>query len=386
MPTLTPDQRRLVDRAGDLKQRLVDFATSPPLERQLRAITREVTAAAPDDRDPFTLGVQAVERLLFEFAYDDGSTVLERFAARHSLDPEDRALVERFADGVYGLFEVVEPGTETIRVRSSFDDLEYDVTATLPGVLETIDAGSFVRGRILPVADVWILSGTHEILPPSSRPDVADVVMNTLLTHPHLTHGNPELKEAAVRQTEEQHERFVGLYGDEVVVRASADEVGEAYARMLERPDHEPEVRARQRRMALDMIADAPFDADRTVALFSHPAAGVSFCVGYGEVAAALVDSRLAEDPDRVQLVGDYLDDESIPPWVIERLVRDAGPAADHALQVVLGRPDFTWAAHGAALLEERKPSYVSQPILPPIAVMPSLVREVHGSAAGRGA
>jgi hypothetical protein len=115
MVSLTPEQQALVDRIGDLKERLVDFATSPPFERQLRAISRGLAAEASPSDDPYVMLVAAVEQLLFDFEYDNGTTVLDRFVRQPRLDEQDRALVEGFEDGFISLFEALDAAPGVVR-------------------------------------------------------------------------------------------------------------------------------------------------------------------------------------------------------------------------------------------------------------------------------
>lgn len=346
-------------------------------------VRRELAAAA-SEREPNEMFVSSVEQLLFEFTYDDGSTVLTRFLGRRHLDAEDQSLVEGFSRGLSGLFEVVEPGIDVFRLRSVLDDLEYVVAATMPGVIGSLKPGSFLRGRILPVADVWILSGLSERFAASARPEIADLAMRVILANPALSLSNPELEESARRHTATLHATFLAQFGSDVAVRPAVV-VGETYATLLEATCPEAEHRPWVRKIALGAVESADFDPSLKVALFSHPEAGVSFYVRYDEVAAAFSMSDCVEDPERVELVVGYLDDATIPPWVIERLVADAGPVADTVLGAVLGRPEFRWATDGAALMDERKPSYAQQSILPTTAMMPSLVREFYGSQITNG-
>lgn len=101
--------RAAVELAGEVKGRLVEFALSPPFERHLRRIAREVAHAHPDSQD---LGVMVVERLLFNFRYDDGTTVVDRFVRRPRIGDAERVMALGFLDGVDGFFEVLAEATE----------------------------------------------------------------------------------------------------------------------------------------------------------------------------------------------------------------------------------------------------------------------------------
>ena len=377
MAALTARERDLRDRGGALKMRLVDFATSPPLQRQLRAAARAQAEADPS-ADPEDLFVDAVEHLLFDFRYADGSGVLDRFLATSSLDDTDRDLAEGFRGGVVGIFEVHETGVALL-LHSVVNDLDHVVAPTIPEAVAGLAPGCFISGRILPVGAFWILSGRHAVFPADHRAAVADAVVGLLVEAPHLSFDNPELLEAARRQTAAQHRTFLEHFGTDLVV-LPADEVGAAYADMLTAHAGGRGDASATRQIALDAVAGAHFDADAHVGLLSHPVAGTSFLVDADQVLAALSQAGASSRSGGVTII-DYLDDETVPPWAFERLVSEVpAGSADRALAAALGRPGFVWALDGGALLVERKPSYVGHPLRPPLAVMPSLVQEVRGS------
>jgi hypothetical protein len=163
------------------------------------------------------------------------------------------------------------------------------------------------------------------------------------------------------------------LFGTDLVVRPSA-EIGEAYALVMEAGHDDPDARAEARASALETVSGAEFDPAAQVALYSHPEAGLGFYVGYDRVVAALAGRAGAGN---LEMLLQYLDDDSVPPWLIERLVADAGPTADDVLSAALDRPGFRWRADGASLLASRKPSYVDTPIRPNLAILPTLALEL---------
>lgn len=141
----------------------------------------------PDSRDP---DVAVVEKLLFDFRYDDGTTVVDRFVRRSGLSEAERAMASGFLDGVGSFFEVLADapaGAIVIKVRCCLSDLEHVVAPTEPAGVPTLPRGSFLAGRMNPVAgtDLWTPSGALEVLPASSRVAVADAVMEMALSAAH---------------------------------------------------------------------------------------------------------------------------------------------------------------------------------------------------------
>lgn len=90
--------------AGEVKAKMVEFATSPPFEKHLRRLVRDTVESSPQLVDP---EIHAVERLLFEFRYDDDTTVIDRFLRRPDLTQTERDMAVGFTRGVEGFFEIV---------------------------------------------------------------------------------------------------------------------------------------------------------------------------------------------------------------------------------------------------------------------------------------
>lgn len=373
MASLTTDQQQLVERAGDLKRALVQFATSPPLQRQLRVITRRHQLESTDLPE-YDVLVNSIEELLFDFTFDDGSTVLDRFGALPARTDKDGALLVGLGQGRTGIYEIRTLEGDVMEVVSALDDLSHVLVATQPGVVGHLEPGDFIHGRILPVADVWVLSGNHEIFPAAARAAVADAVRVTVTLAPALTFTNPDLRRRAEEVAAATHDSFVTLFGTDAVVRSAAD-VADTYAAALGGVPMLAEV---TRQVAADALSGLEVGASQHVGIVSHRQVGITFCLDYGAVADALADPETIARPERAELVLGYLEDETIAPWIVDRLVTRAQPEADAALASLLRRPGFDWDRDGAGLLVEYKPSYEGLGLAPVIATLPSLAAQAR--------
>ncbi len=345
-------QHAAVELAGSVKASLVDFATSPPFERHLRRLARELLKDYPDSRDP---DVAVVEKLLFDFRYDDGTTVVDRFVRRAGLSEAEREMARGFLDGVESFFEVLADtpaGAVAFEVRCCVSDLEHVVVPTEPAGVPRLSRGSFLAGRMNPVAgtDLWTPSGALEVLPASSRKAVADAVMEMALQAPWLTHRNPEKLRKATEQVTAMHERFVARHGSDLVL-VEGNELAELYADAIAPAgDRDAETVRSTRAMARRTIEESELvDADH-VLVNSHPVAGFGFYRDFVGVARAL-ESGADPDPEDMDLLRGYLDDPGVPSWLLRRIVADRLPASEMALANALARPDFSWDQDGERLL-----------------------------------
>lgn len=345
-------QRAAVELAGSVKASLVEFATTPPFERHLRRLARELLENQPGSPDPDTA---VVEKLLFDFRYDDGTTVVDRFVRRSGLSEAERAMARGFLDGVESFFEVLADtpaGATVIKARCCLSDLEHVVAPTEPAGVPKLPRGSFLAGRLNPVAgtDLWTPSGALEVLPASSRDTVADVVMEMALQAPWLTHRNPEKLRTATEQVAAMHERFIGRHGSDLLL-VEGNELAEFYAdAIVPLGGRDAEAVAASRAMARRTIEESELADAGHVLVHSHPVAGFGFYGDFVGVARAL-ESGSDPDPDDLDLLRGYLEDPGVPSWLLRRIVDDRLPASEVALAGALARPGFSWGRDGERLL-----------------------------------
>lgn len=373
---LTPAERSIVDLAAALKGDLVEFALSPPLERPLR---EKLKQTQHPHLDPFSQRVEAVESLLFEHAFDDGSTVLDRFVARQRPDGPRRDLVESWSDDVHGIFEVVERRDEQLVLLNLFDELTYRAVASMgPESVDPLETGWFVITRVLPVGSLWLLSGTQGVFPPDTRPAMAQVVATRALENPALVLRSPDKLAKARATAAALHESFLTCFGRDTVIVPGPD-VPAAYQRFLD---------AHRSRVLGDSASQAPhlsvvddpdflegFIGAGHVAIMSHPESGVSFFVDFPLVETAFRDPTSLKNRVIRHTVDGYVRDESIPAWLFDRLCAEHPDNADVALATVMRRPGFSWAADGAALMREYRGPKIEQ-FAPSVIPVPTIAEE----------
>ena len=364
------DIRDRVDRAGDLKGELVDFATSPGFDRRLRA---EMANAAEFSESSMEAGIRAIETMLFDRDERGGRTLVERYLlANKRLAEDDRALLEGWrGGGVYGMFQILEHKGERMTLLNLIDELEYVVYAT--GGAESINAatrGGFMASRVLPVGDCWVLSGSQHTFGKRDRNSVAQMVAQFVAEDPFAAFRNPTTLQRALELSQQHHEVFLSLFGQDSF-SGNGHDVEAAFDRYL-----------RGCGTTTDFVNDSDFFPDELreaddVALLHHPVKGASFYRDHGRVEGAHRTPPKGRKDPGVELVRAYLDDETIPPFVLERLASKYPDSVDPLYHLVLNQPHFTWAADGDALLRERKAKWYETAEIPDLALIPTIVQEL---------
>ncbi|WP_246561451.1 hypothetical protein [Streptomyces roseirectus] len=360
-PSLSPGRvDELVALSGDLKGELVAFAQGPRYARRLDAVLDEAA-----DRHGFldeTTAVAAIDHFALQHRLSDGSTVVERFAERRrpALSPEERAMVLGWRDVVEGIFEVRRGGA----LHNLLDDLVYEVRSTMgPRALRALRPGMFTVARLVPLhpdTDVRLVSGHLTTYPRGDGPELARAAAQAVAADPRLLCRNPELLRQGWETQAAARADFVELFGTDLLVLPPAEareRLREYHRRRLAK------IPGGAGGVSLDELSALPEglrDAD-TVAVYFDETEGLCYYADFG-----LLDDLFTRPSSAgLAVLRRYLDDESVSPAVVQRLVRRHPDTADTVFRKLLRKPAFTWEADGEALLRRRKKSHYAREPLP---------------------
>lgn len=78
----------------------------------------------------------------------------------------------------------------------------------------------------------------------------------------------------------------------------------------------------------------------------------------------------------------DFLNDETVTPYLIRRLAAQYPDTVDQVFATLLGKPGFSWTRDGEALLARKKPEFFDHEPMPSITVtgtrLTQLLRPEH--------
>lgn len=340
---MTPEEDTALALATAVKQELVEFSLSEKLARHLRKCLRSLDGKfATAER----AGVAAIEKLLFEYEFDDGTTVIDRFVRQSSLNDRERKMAQGFGRGVDSIYEVLSERAQNspeFTVRCCVSDLEHRVAPTLENSMQEFTPGTFLAGRLNPVAgtDLWTPSGDSALLPAAARPQLAEAAFELALEQPWRTYRNPDRHRKALEHTERLHQRFIDLYGSDMV-STTGQNLADLYAETSVIDGvADDETLAAARDLSRRTVTESHLVDEPQVTLLSHPVARFGFYVRLDDMERALQDGSSATTHDLDILTG-YLQDPEIPQWLLRRLMTKNLPTSQEALQLVLGRPNFS--------------------------------------------
>ncbi|MGD3105743.1 hypothetical protein [Streptomyces sp. YGL11-2] len=114
-----------------------------------------------------------------------------------------------------------------------------------------------------------------------------------------------------------------------------------------------------------------------TVAVIHDKIEGLCYYAGFGRLDALLGDPALARDRAYLARLREYLNDDSVSPVVIRRLVQRNPCGADAVFRTLLRKPALTSEQDGEALLRRRKKRHYEHHPLPGIAPVGTRLAEL---------
>jgi hypothetical protein len=361
----------LLERAAELKGELLEFAHGPRFVRRLDAALFE--AAADDGFLDEGTAILAIDRFVLQRRLSDGRTVLERFVAqrRPPLADEERDMLLGWLDVVESCFEVQRFDGDAVLLHNLVDDLVHRVYSNMGREgFARIRAGSFIVGRIVPLhpaTDVWMLSGTYTPYPKSARREIAAAAVEQLTAHPELLHRNPALLRRAWEIQAEHRADFIDQVGSDLIVLPpdqAQETLREHYRRQRQRAladlDERTARRAAKRGPApeeLTLLPEEMLAAD-SVALIYDEVEGLNQYRDFGRLDALFADPTLTRDRTNLALLREYLNDQSVSPLAIRRLVERHPNGVDRVFRALLRKPGFSWPRDGENLLRRNKKSF----------------------------
>ena len=160
---------------------------------------------------------------------------------------------------------------------------------------------------------------------------------------------------------------FIALFGSDLVV-LPPDEAQEKLREHYRRRQHkavadlkgkvtEPATAAGPLTEEVGRLPEEFLEAD-DVALVYDEVEGLAYYRDFGRLDALFADPALADDRTYLTQLREYLQDESVSPVAIRRLVQRHPDGADPVFRALLGKPSFSWERDGEKMLRRRKSAY----------------------------
>jgi hypothetical protein len=302
-------------------------------------------------------------------------------------------MVLGWQDVIEACFEVRLFDGDAVTLHNLLDDLVYRVYSNMGRrPFAQLRKGMFVIGRIVPLhqsTDAWLVSGHFTAFPKAARRQIAQTALRELTAHPELLRRNPDKLRRAWELQAEDRADFIDVAGADLVVLPPEDaqeKLQEHYRRRLRKVRAKLDGKAAKHATSgptpeeLGRLPEELLEAD-SVALVYDEVEGLNYYRDFGRLDALFADPSLARDRTYLAQLREYLDDESVSPLAIRRLVQRHPDGADPVFRALLRKPAFSWERDGEELLRRRKKTYFDRDPAPSISTVGDRLAELlHAS------
>ena len=208
----------LVERSGELKAELIEFARKPCYEQAFRQV------ASAHRLEGRVIGegelIDILDRLVLQHRLRGGQTIVEQFvASRSDLPAPERDMLLGWRDVVEGIFEVVRRDGDVLIVTNLVDELTYRVRSNMGGdVFRVLRPHSYMIARFVPMGSEWLVSGVIHPISRGRREVVYAAAAELAMTCPELSFRNPSLLERGWKLQRSDRDRFVRFFGADMVL------------------------------------------------------------------------------------------------------------------------------------------------------------------------
>lgn len=364
----------LIERSGELKSELVEFARRPRYDEAFRQVLTAHHPAGRVIQDGELIDV--LDRLVLQHRLRKGQTILEQFvASRPDLLAHEREMLLAWRDVVEGIFEVVCREGEVLVVTNLVDELTYRVRSNMGGeVFRCLRPGSYMLARLVPFGSEWLVSGVVRPIDKGQRKMAYATAAELTMKCPRLLFRNPYYLERGWELQRKDRDRFVRFFGSDMAV-VPGTEIAERMRQYqaFSRKEVLDEWEAGHEKGALRSHPLPEFDFPRDlvesgqVAMIYDETDGLGFFAGFGEFEQAFTDPTLLDEHLYLKRVADYLHDDSVSPLPFRRMAERHPGNATEVLRRVLRRKNFDWSRDGEKLMGQRKRTFFERAPMPSI-------------------
>jgi hypothetical protein len=119
----------------------------------------------------------------------------------------------------------------------------------------------------------------------------------------------------------------------------------------------------------LGQLSEETLQTD-SIGLIYDEVEGLNHYLGFAKLEALFAEAALARDRTSLTRLREYLNDESVSPLPIRRLVQRYPDSADPVFRALLRKPGFSWARDGENLLRRHKKAYFDRDPTPSISIV----------------
>jgi hypothetical protein len=360
MSKAAPLSERL-QRAGELKQQLIEFATTGHLKEEYEEQRQQCAEMGElsDEHDSQNL----LEWFLYDWVDNYGEGVIDHFVdSRDDLSEEDEAMLLEWMASLNSVFEIKAIKTGCVSLLDLDSNELFPVAIVSPAADLPFTNGQFIAARLLPFAETFIFAGAQFLMP--SR----EAALEVLEMRRSLEAMDSPEDLASAQQ--EQRDAFVEVFGSDEI-HVAAKQIPSMLGRfqrylLLERRDAETGKTAAElyeeefeRPLTLPEIPPVPEELGKVseVTILCDEFDGIVVLPEYQKFKRIFTSGNPDKEvPDWQDLLWAYVEEPGIPIVAFERVAETHPEQVEKAMRILLEDNSFSIEHLYAALLHYKQP------------------------------
>jgi hypothetical protein len=373
-----------IDRFGEIRKMFVDYFQYILLKKDDTLKEAFFKAAKKEYGNPLVIQSEEefhefTDNFVYSYRFPDNLTVIDRFVSETSdLSEKEKEIVLGWKDPVGGIFQVKRILPDGFVAENLINEVDYTIKpTTIPHQLERLaKPGAFFRAKIIPVIDKeYIFSGAQEFLDISEK-EVLKVIASFQMKHPELAfRDNEEKIRKGFELQKKDRELFVEYFGSEEVL-TEGGKLPDLAAGFMNYRLSKIEKPLPEGYKPPEMSFPKGLLKSRDVGIVFDELSGQHYLINYGIIL------NVFQSPDELKIqlhkrdILTYLEDQTISPHVLRRLLFKYPQNAEFIIRKILDRPEFGLEKDFDSLMDEFKPSFKGKRIYPYILpISPKLVK-----------
>jgi len=217
---LQKEMQERVELALRLKKSLVEYY------RQREKKYRPIILVKYKDRkiEGQSDEISAVDWFIHCYRFRNGDSLIDRFIKenKNCLSGAEVAILEGWKESFEGIFEVKSVDEVTVRLYNLIDEAEYIATSNVGKQgLKRFSTGEFVITRLVPLDDIYLLSGVSFRYPSEARSMLEEEALKIVKSNLPASLGKNKEKWAQGWQMQKKlRNEFISYFKDEIIVVA----------------------------------------------------------------------------------------------------------------------------------------------------------------------
>jgi len=165
--------------------------------------------------------VNGLDWLIHCCRFKNGETFIDQFVkGHHDLTESELMILEKWKYSFEGIFKIDSIEDNVVRLVNLMDDIEYTAASDLGGkALEDLRADCYIASRLIPLDDIYLLSGKQYIFPMEAKDSLTKIVFETLKPAYAQALANSKVKYAeAWKMPHSYRNNFIDCFGSDFIV------------------------------------------------------------------------------------------------------------------------------------------------------------------------